>query len=92
MDEAKKYKLEQTIKELEGYRGRHTELVSVLIPAGYSLIAVSKQIESEKSTAMNIKSKNNRKAVLDALERITRQLRLIDKATENVIAIYCGNI
>jgi len=92
MDEEKKYELEKVVKELEGYRGRHTELITVLISAGYSLNAVAKQLDGEKSTASNIKSKNTRKAVLDALERITRQLRLIEKSPENGLAIFCGNI
>ncbi len=92
MDEEKRYQLEQTLEELESYRGRHTELITVLIPAGFSLNAVAKQLDAEKSTASNIKSKNTRKAVLDALERITRQLKLIERAPENGLAIFCGNI
>ena len=92
MDEAKRYELEETIKELESYRGRHTELISVLIPAGSTLTQTGKQIETEKGTASNIKSKNNRKSVMDALERISRQLKLIERNPENGLIIYCGNI
>ena len=32
-----KLKLKHIIKELEKHRGRHTELVSVYVPAGYDL-------------------------------------------------------
>jgi len=84
--------LEDFIQELEEIRGRHTELVTVYIPAGYSLNAVAKQLEQEKSTAMNIKSKGTRKNVLDALERLTRHLKLITKTPENGIALFSGNI
>src|SRR3989344_1517465 len=92
MEEEKRYELEEFVQELEKYKGRHTELISVYAPAGYNLINVSKQLDQEKSTAMNIKSKNNRKNVLDALERLTRHISLIKKAPENGIALFAGNI
>ena len=92
MDESKRYQLEEFVAELEKYRGRHTELVTVYIPAGYSLIAVAKLLEQEKSTASNIKSKTTRKNVLDALERLTRHLKLITKNPENGLALFAGNI
>ncbi len=93
MNDAEKYEFEETIKELESYRGRHTELITVLIPADYNINNVVKQIETEKGTAENIKSKNNRKAVLDSLERISRQLKLIgQKLPANGLALYAGNV
>jgi len=92
MDESKRYELEEFVQELSKHKGRHTELVSVYAPAGYSLINVAKQLEQEKSTAMNIKSKTTRKNVLDALERLTRHIKLIDKAPENGIALFAGDI
>lgn len=61
--------LKKLIKELGGIRGRHTELVSVYVPAGYSLVDVSNQLFQEKGTASNIKSKTTRKNVLTALEK-----------------------
>ncbi len=92
MDDAQKFELEETLKELESYRGRHTELISVLIPTGATLTQTTKQIDTEKGTASNIKSKNTRKAVMDALEMISRKLKLIQRTPENGLAIYCGNI
>jgi len=92
MEENKRYQLEEFVAELEKYRGRHTELVTVYVPAGYSLIAVAKLLEQEKSTASNIKSKGTRKNVLDALERLTRHLKLIQKNPENGLALFAGNI
>jgi len=92
MDEAQKYELEETVKELEAYRGRHTELISVLVPAGATLTQIGKQIETEKGTASNIKSKNTRKSVIDALEMISRKMKLIQRTPENGLAIYCGNV
>ena len=61
MEEEQSMNLERLIEELEGYRGRHTELITVYIPVNAALINTMKQIEQEKSTAVNIKSKNTRK-------------------------------
>ncbi len=92
MDESKRYELEEFVQELGGYRGRHTELITVYVPKGYSLLNIAKQLEQEKSTAVNIKSKSTRKNVLDALERLTRHLKLIKKNPENGLALFAGNI
>jgi peptide chain release factor subunit 1 len=92
IDEAKKFELEETLKELDGYRGRHTELITVYVPADYNLYQIVKQIDTEKGTAANIKSKNTRKAVLDALERIGRQLKLIGQTPKNGLALFSGNV
>lgn len=92
MEEEKRFELEEFVSELKRYKGRHTELITVYVPAGYSLINIAKQLEQEKSTATNIKSKNTRKNVLDALERLTRQIKLIKKNPENGIALFAGNV
>ncbi len=87
-----KLELEEIIEELEKIKGRHTELVSVYIPAGLNLSTVARQIEAEKGTASNIKSKTTRKNVIDALESISRELKLYKKTPENGMAIFCGNV
>jgi len=87
-----KEQLEEYLEELEKIKGRHTELVTVYVPAGFNLNVVSKQIEAEKSTATNIKSKTTRSNVLDALERITRAFKLYKKTPENGLAIFAGNV
>ncbi|MBS3074369.1 peptide chain release factor aRF-1 [Candidatus Pacearchaeota archaeon] len=82
---------EELVEKLGSIRGRHTELVSVLIPAGFNKDSVTKQLDAEKSTANNIKSKNTRKNVIDALERIVRYLKTLRKTPANGLALYCGN-
>jgi peptide subunit release factor 1 (eRF1) len=85
--------LSDLIEELEKIRGRHTELVTVLVPAGSNLNVVIDQLESEKSTARNIKSKTTQKNVIEAIERIVRQLRMLGQVTpKNGIAVYSGNV
>lgn len=85
-------KLKKLLKELEAIRGRHTELVSVYIPSGYSIIEVINQLSNEKSTATNIKSKNTRKNVLSALEKIIQHLRIFRQTPPNGLVVFCGNI
>jgi peptide chain release factor subunit 1 len=87
-----KEELRELVEKLKAIKGRHTELISVLIPAGYSLNSVGKQLEAEKNTATNIKSKTTQKNVIAALETIIRDMKLYDKTPENGMAFYCGNI
>jgi peptide chain release factor subunit 1 len=92
MEESEKLRLKKILLELKGYRGRHTELITVYVPAGYNLNNIAKQLDIEKSTAQNIKSKSTRKNVLDALERLTRHLKLYKGTPKNGLALFCGNI
>jgi peptide subunit release factor 1 (eRF1)/intein/homing endonuclease len=92
MTQLTKEELEELIEELEEYRGRHTELISVYISAGYDVNYVQKQLEAEKSTAKNIKSTGTRKNVTDALDKIVRELKEYKKTPENGLAIFAGNV
>lgn len=85
-------KLRAMVKELEKIRGRHTELVSVYVPAGYNMVKVAEQIRNEQGTAQNIKSKAVRKNVVGALEKITQHLKLYKGTPPNGVAIFCGNV
>ena len=85
-------KLKKLIKQLKSIRGRHTELVTVYIPSGYSLSDVVSQLRTEQGTAENIKSKSVRKNVTTALDKIVRHLQLYRKTPEHGLAIFCGNI
>ncbi len=87
-----KDELAEIVEELEQYKGRHTELISVYISAGYDVNSVQKQLEAEKSTAKNIKSTATRKNVTDALDKIVRELKGIKATPENGLAVFCGNV
>lgn len=87
-----KQELEELVDILGSIKGRHTELVSVLIPIGQNINLVQKQLEAEKSTAANIKSKQTRTAVITALETIIRKMKEIKQTPPNGLAIFCGNI
>ena len=90
--EKQKQELEELIDLLGSVKGHHTELVTVLIPAGQNIIHVQKQLEAEKSTAANIKSKQTRTAVIAALETIIRKMKEIKQTPKNGLAIFCGNV
>ena len=90
MDNTKK--LKEITEKLGKIRGRHTELVTVYVPAGYNLAKIVDQIRQEQSTAQNIKSKAVRKNVMGALERILQHLKLYKQTPKNGLALFCGNI
>lgn len=91
-EKKQRFLLKQLVGKLNKYRARHTEFVSVYIPASFDLNKVIQQLSQEQSTARNIKSATTRKNVTDALERMIRELRVIDKTPENGLAIFSGNI
>jgi peptide chain release factor subunit 1 len=92
MDEKEKRKMKKLVKELSKLRGRHTELVSVYIPAGYSITDVIGQLKNEQGTASNIKSKATRKNVMSALEKIIQHLRVFKATPEKGLVVFSGNV
>lgn len=92
MDDKQKLHLEEQINELESKRGQHTELVTVMIPAGFNIHSVTKQLEAERSTADNIKSKQTRTAVTTAIDSIIRNLKNMKQTPPNGLAIFAGNV
>ncbi|MCK4522305.1 MAG: peptide chain release factor aRF-1 [Nanoarchaeota archaeon] len=92
LTEKQKHDLKKFIKKLELYRGRHTELISVYVPAGYDIIKIIQHLEQEKGTASNIKSASTRKNVITALEKMIQHLRLFKKTPENGLAAFSGNV
>lgn len=86
------YELKKKLELLESKRGRHTELISVYVPAGSELIKTIGRLGDEQGTADNIKSKATRKNVASALEKIISELRLFKKTPEHGLAVFCGNV
>lgn len=87
-----RHHLKAFIKEIEGYKGRGTELVSVYVPAGYDLNKIIAHLSQEQGTASNIKSKQTRDNVISALERMIQHLRLVNRTPEHGIAAFAGNV
>lgn len=87
-----RFELKKFIKQLEEYRGRHTELVSVYIPAGYDINKINTHLSQEAGTASNIKSTSTRKNVTDALEKMLQHLKLYKQTPPNGLAAFAGNV
>ena len=92
MEAREKYDLKKFVKELQKHRGRHTELISVFVPAGYDLNGIIQQLQTEVGTASNIKSASTRNNVITALEKMIQLLRTIGKTPENGLCAFSGNI
>lgn len=91
-EQKQRQEMEELVQLLSGIKGSHTELVTVLIPAGTNINQVSNQLAAERSTADNIKSKATRTAVTSALDMIVRELKNYRQTPKNGLAIFCGNI
>jgi len=90
--DVKELELQMLIEELSNYNGRATELISYYIPAGYDLAKVLDHLNYEYSTAQNIKDKNTRQHVMDALAKIINYLKGLKKLPDNGLVVFCGNI
>jgi peptide chain release factor subunit 1 len=92
LDDKQRYHLKKFIKELENFKGRGTELVSVYVPADYDLNKIAAHISQEQGTATNIKSKQTRDNVINALERIIQHLKLYPRTPPNGVVLFAGNV
>ncbi len=92
MDSKLKYEFRRKLEELEKYKGRGTELITLYIPPDKNIADVSSQLRSELSQAQNIKSKQTRTHVIAGLEAILQRLKLYRKPPENGMVIISGVI
>jgi peptide subunit release factor 1 (eRF1)/intein/homing endonuclease len=86
------YKLRKILEELEKVRGRHTELVSVYIPAGHNLQEIVNMLRQESTLTENVKNKTVRNNVLAAIDKILQELRFYNKTPVNGLALFAGNV
>lgn len=82
----------RTIKRLKNLKGTGTELISLYIPPSSNVNEIVNRLRTEYSQASNIKSKQTRKNVLAALDRLIHRLKGMNKAPENGLVLFCGNI
>jgi peptide chain release factor subunit 1 len=86
-----KYEFRKVIEELQNYQGSGTQLVSIYIPKDRQISDVVAHITQEHSEASNIKSKQTRTAVQDALTSIKDRLRYYDTfPPDNGMVIFSG--
>lgn len=92
LSDNERFHIKKVVKELESHSARHTEFVTVYIPAGYDLNKIIQHLAQEQGTATNIKSTSTRKNVIDALERMIQHLRLFKQTPQNGLAVFSGNV
>ena len=88
-----KYEFKKVIEELDDYSGSGTQLVTIYIPEDRQISDVVAHTVQEHSEASNIKSKQTRTAVQDALTSIKDRLRYYDTyPPENGMVIFSGAV
>ena len=89
----KKYEFRKVIEDLKDFDGSGTQLVSIYVPADRHISDVVQHVTQEHSEAANIKSKQTRTAVQDALTSIKDRLRYYDvKPPENGMVLFSGAV
>ncbi|AWB28089.1 peptide chain release factor aRF-1 [Halococcoides cellulosivorans] len=87
------YEFQKVIEELEDYRGSGTQLVTIYIPDDTQVSEVVAHVTQEHSEAANIKSKQTRTNVQDALKSIKDRLRYYDTyPPENGLVLFSGAV
>lgn len=88
----RKYEFRKVIEELTEYSGSGTQLVSIYVPPDRQISDIVAHATQEHSEASNIKSKQTRTAVQDALTSIKDRLRYYDNPPENGMVLFSGAI
>ncbi|MFB1063751.1 peptide chain release factor aRF-1 [Natrinema sp. H-ect4] len=89
----KKYEFRKVIEDLKDYDGSGTQLVTIYIPDDRQISDVVQHVTQEHSEAANIKSKQTRTAVQDALTSIKDRLRYFDTfPPDNGIVLFSGAV
>jgi len=88
-----KYEFRRVIEELQEYEGSGTQLVTIYVPDDKLISDVVDHVVQEHSEASNIKSKQTRTNVQDALTSIKDRLRYYDvKPPENGMVLFSGAV
>jgi peptide chain release factor subunit 1 len=92
-EDRQKYEFQKVIEELKEYRGSGTQLVTIYIPEDKQISDVVAHVTQEHSEASNIKSKQTRTNVQDALKSIKDRLRYFDTyPPDNGVVLFSGAV
>jgi len=91
-DSFSRYLLKKQINFLKNKKGFHTELITLMIPPERKLSDVSNYLKNEINESSNIKSKLNRKNVIDSITALIQKLKTIKRVSENGLILYSGAI
>jgi peptide chain release factor subunit 1 len=88
----RKYEFRKVIEDLREYEGSGTQLVSIYVPPDKQISDIVAHVTQEHSEASNIKSKQTRTAVQDALTSIKDRLRYYKNPPDNGMVLFSGAI
>ncbi|MFC6716635.1 peptide chain release factor aRF-1 [Natrialbaceae archaeon GCM10025810] len=89
----KKYEFQKVIEDLKNFEGSGTQLVTIYVPDDRQISDVVAHVTQEHSEASNIKSKQTRTNVQDALTSIKDRLRYYDTyPPENGMVLFSGAV
>ncbi|WP_436345412.1 peptide chain release factor aRF-1 [Natronorubrum sp. FCH18a] len=89
----KKYEFRKVIEDLKDFDGSGTQLVTIYVPDDRQISDVVQHVTQEHSEAANIKSKQTRTAVQDALTSIKDRLRYYDTyPPDNGLVLFSGAV
>ncbi|MFC6725571.1 peptide chain release factor aRF-1 [Halobium palmae] len=92
-EDRRKYEFRKVIEELKDFEGSGTQLVTIYIPEDKQISDVVQHVTQEHSEAANIKSKQTRTNVQDALTSIKDRLRYYDTfPPEKGMVIFSGAV
>lgn len=91
-DSVSLYQFRRLLETIERLEGRGTELVTLYVPPDKSISDVINYLRQEYATAANIKSKQTRKNVQDAIESAIQRLKLFDNPGPTGLVIFSGAI
>jgi peptide chain release factor subunit 1 len=91
LTQRQKYDLKRKIEELKSCKGKHTELISLYVPASKKIFDVVSYLKNELSQSQNIKSKTTKKNVLSAIESILSRLKQFKNPPENGVIFFVGH-
>jgi len=87
-----KYEFRKVIEELSDYDGSGTQLVTIYVPPDTQISDVVAHVTQEHSEAANIKSKDTRTNVQDALTSIKDRLKYYTEPPENGMVLFSGAV
>ncbi len=89
----KKYEFRKVIEDLKSHEGSGTQLVTIYVPEDRQVSDVVAHVTQEHSEAANIKSKQTRTNVQDALTSIKDRLRYYDTyPPDNGMVLFSGAV
>ncbi len=88
----RRLKAKNALDDLSNMRGMGTELVTLIIPPDRAIHDVRQQLSQELGQASNIKSKQTKKHVSDAIESAASSINNMRETPKNGIAIFTGHV